>query len=375
MSSIPKSRARCAAAHVPRIAALDGLRGLAALIVLISHLANAGHLPSVLGNGFGQTGVLLFFGLSGFLMGMLYLPHEPTRQTLKTYAVQRLGRVLPLYGLVVIISYLAFRNGIATDLAFPIETGPDLAAHLLGLRGVDVLWSIPVELQFYGVFACLWLIVARLPPATLLIAPLCLYFGVAILWATDRLTDPYALPVWLPVFATGTVLGWLHAAGHLPRPSSTRVNRCLGLAAIAALLLLPPELRRSIGLPVSRPFIDPLTLALCATLAAATLTDTGFARLLETRPFRWLGQISFGLYLLHMPVLHAFDDASPGVGIAIAITGLSVVLAQLSLTLIERPAQHLARRAAGPQTPPAARRSSTSGSAIAGQRARPRTVP
>ena len=55
------------------IGALTGLRGVAALIVFVSHGANEGVLPAMLGNGFGQIGVMIFFVLSGFLMGQLYL--------------------------------------------------------------------------------------------------------------------------------------------------------------------------------------------------------------------------------------------------------------------------------------------------------------
>jgi len=50
---------------------LTGLRGLAALIVFVSHSANVGLLPHFFGTGFGQVGVMIFFLLSGFLMSHL----------------------------------------------------------------------------------------------------------------------------------------------------------------------------------------------------------------------------------------------------------------------------------------------------------------
>ncbi|TIW24509.1 MAG: acyltransferase, partial [Mesorhizobium sp.] len=57
-----------------RLQNLDGLRGLAALLVVAGHLCNVlGVLPGIFGAGGAQVGVQLFFCLSGFLMGMLYL--------------------------------------------------------------------------------------------------------------------------------------------------------------------------------------------------------------------------------------------------------------------------------------------------------------
>ena len=56
-----------------RIHTLTGLRGIAALLVFISHCGAQSILPSFLGKGFGQIGVMLFFVLSGFLMTHLYI--------------------------------------------------------------------------------------------------------------------------------------------------------------------------------------------------------------------------------------------------------------------------------------------------------------
>lgn len=52
---------------------LDSLRGLAAVVVVVSHSANRGYLPELFGRGFGGTGVTMFYALSGFLMAYLYL--------------------------------------------------------------------------------------------------------------------------------------------------------------------------------------------------------------------------------------------------------------------------------------------------------------
>ena len=353
-----------------RIAGLDGLRGLAALMVLTSHLANAGHLPRVLGQGFGLTGVCLFFGLSGFLMGRLYLGTQPDGAALTRFAAQRLGRVLPLYLAVVMLSTAATAAGVASGIAYRIAPGPDLAAHVLALRGTGVLWSIPVELHFYVSFVLLWIGTARLPAVPLWSIAALLYGLSLVLWASGTLTDPYIFPLWASVFLAGTALGAAHTRGSALRLPP----RALGLAALVALILLPPEVRRAIGLPVTRPFLDPLTLGLCALLFLGGLTASGPARLLATPLFGWLGQVSFGVYLLHMPVLGAVEAANLGAATAPTVILLTLALAQLSLKWLERPAQlWITRRA--PTAPASGQRSSASGSETGPQTAMSRTAP
>ena len=73
---------------------LHGLRGAAALTVVVGHIHYAQTAPSL--------GVLLFFLISGFLMGRLYLETPPTRENLTNYALARVARVYPLFALVII---------------------------------------------------------------------------------------------------------------------------------------------------------------------------------------------------------------------------------------------------------------------------------
>ncbi len=87
------------------IKALTGLRGFAALLVFVTH---ASHQRSFLPRSvhiYGQVGVMLFFVLSGFLLGYLYLERSPSRKQLIRYSAARIGRVVPLYLAVVLLSY------------------------------------------------------------------------------------------------------------------------------------------------------------------------------------------------------------------------------------------------------------------------------
>ena len=139
------------------ISSLTGLRGFAALIVYISHCANHGLLPEFLGGGFGQVGVMLFFVLSGFLMAFLYLDKNPTEANVKEYCLARIGRVLPLYYALLLLSVL-ISTVIHSDLvfAFQFNSAGTILRALLLIDARYVFWTIPVEVQFYVIFLFLW---------------------------------------------------------------------------------------------------------------------------------------------------------------------------------------------------------------------------
>ena len=130
---------------------LNTLRGLAALIVFVTHFSDITNwLGGVLGGGSGAYGVMLFFLLSGFLMSYLYLDRGFNKVNVKGYLLARAGRVLPLYLVVVLSSYYLTQAG--SDFLYNIPDFNALLGHLLFLHGESVLWSIPPEIQFYFIF-------------------------------------------------------------------------------------------------------------------------------------------------------------------------------------------------------------------------------
>jgi peptidoglycan/LPS O-acetylase OafA/YrhL len=161
------------ASNKREIPALNGLRGLAALIVFVSHFSNqSGIWGKVLGDGGGQLGVMIFFALSGFLMAYLYLGLPWTRQTVVAYAVARAARVLPLYLVVVLAACCLNTLGVIHPRVYEV-TGSNLTEHLLFWKGASVLWTIPPEIWFYGIFAGIWSVQTALPRRFLL--PLVLF--------------------------------------------------------------------------------------------------------------------------------------------------------------------------------------------------------
>lgn len=336
----------------PRLPVLDGVRGVALALVLVSHGANLGLLPGVLGKGVGEMGVTLFFALSGFLMARLHLGEPCTAAALTRYARHRAGRVLPLYYAVLLLS-LALPG-----VLYPVADDP--GGHLLLLRGGSVLWTVAVEVQFYVLFALLWWLGARgrLLPALAVAGGLAVA-GVLLFYRPG--SETHALLYWLHLFLFGVLLGWGFA--RVPAGVVQVLRRPLGYAAPLLLLAAFPEFRRTLGLPALPTFLDPLTAGAPLLFLVAALCAAGPMRLLGAPPARRLGDISYGAYLFHLPLMamavRLVPAPSPLLGLALftLVVTVTLALAALSLAVFETPMRRLV--AGTPAQAPSGRRAAT----------------
>ena len=95
---------------VPNIPPLDGVRGIAAMLVVISHMSLYRLFIPV--KGIGQVGVLVFFVLSGFLMSYLYVRDDARKiRPWFGFAIRRCFRVYPLYLFILVASYALHEFG------------------------------------------------------------------------------------------------------------------------------------------------------------------------------------------------------------------------------------------------------------------------
>ena len=140
---------------------LNTLRGIAALIVLIGHYSNEfNFLSNVLGGQSGHIGVMLFFLLSSFLITYKYIEKPPTKEAIFNYLISRFARVLPLYLIVILISFIAhlYLPSAIHDYVYHITNIKELLEHMLFLRGTSVLWTIAPEIYFYLTFVIIWIL-------------------------------------------------------------------------------------------------------------------------------------------------------------------------------------------------------------------------
>jgi len=145
-----------------QIDALDGLRGLAVLMVFVSHASknNMNLLPGLDLSGIGKSGVYLFFLLSSFLLTLPFLAKGKAAFTLRpmaNYFVRRFFRIYPLFAFYLLTCILGTWSVVRFQVATPLGGIPfalnwsEMLDHLLLQKGYSVTWSIPVEFRYYFV--------------------------------------------------------------------------------------------------------------------------------------------------------------------------------------------------------------------------------
>jgi peptidoglycan/LPS O-acetylase OafA/YrhL len=326
---------------------LDGLRGLAAYIVFASHVSNeTGLWQKLMGEGGGQLGVMLFFVLSGYLMAAIYIDRPFRVDHVGSYAIHRVARVVPLYYLAVLIAACAGLLGVATPV-----TPANLLAHLGFVRGADVFWTIPVELQFYALFVVLWWVNARAKRI------LTIALGVGVVAALALRLDPSwfaTLPFHVAYFLAGVLVSRI-------LPLDTPASRSVGWAAVlvvglAACFLLFPNIAATV-FGTQRPvdiyyfmlmWTDPLCLVAAVAVLVAVLKSSLATVILGNRFMVHSGKISYSVYLLHLPIITGLMALTPlarwPVAFLVSAFALTVAVSDLSFRLIEAPARRRLNR-------------------------------
>jgi peptidoglycan/LPS O-acetylase OafA/YrhL len=226
-----------------------------------------------------------------------------------------------------------------------------LVEHLAMIQGINVLWSVPVEIRFYLLVPLIWLAFSRMPRVALagmLVAIVPIYARLAALgWPNFPGNE---LLVALPYFLGGLAISCRVAPAGGGRPWDIAF-----LASLAGLLLLYPEITPFFDIPGVHYWSNPACLVLVSILLITTLRSGLAEAVLGCRPFRFLGRISYGIYLLHSVVVFglvriSFLHHRAYILLAISLV-LTLIAAQLAYVLIERPARDAINRWFDRRTP------------------------
>ena len=326
---------------------LDGLRGVAILLVLGQHAPTRPLID-------GFVGVTVFFCLSGYLITTLLLRELRTGSIdVRAFYRRRAARLCPALGTVIAVTVVALlldRQDLgAAEVLAPAGAAAsyttslfDWSGHAFATRDYfNYTWSLSVEEQFYLVwpFALLWgyrrgprrfaALTVSLVAVTL---ALNVYLGLSRAVKYDQHeyfgTDTNALPV-----LVGALLAIVLHNGWLSGPV-----RRLAPGALAAVVLLPALGYRNDTYRPSLVIVEGTALTLVALVGLVTRPGSAAATVLSTRPMRWLGERSYSIYLWNVLARIAVL-ASLGhtfVGDVVWVT-MWVVLAETSFRFVERP--------------------------------------
>ena len=335
---------------------LDGVRGLAVAAVVAFHLG----LGNVSG---GYLGVSLFFTLSGVLIGTLILNEVVTtgRFSLPGFWRRRARRLLPpalLTLTIVAIGRLVTSDLEATTRADVVASGLNVANwHLLvqgssydelfsGPSAVLHFWSLAIEEQFYLVVGLLAVVVAgraRRPVRTVFVvavATAAASFVTPIVTraGVDRIyygSDTRAGELMVGVAAAAVFVSPQRRAVLLAKERWVRVAAIGALGATIALWMFVTP-----GTALLRGGLLPLTATCSLLLVAGALMPGGpVATIARVSPLRWLGGVSYTLYLIHWPLIVVADrlTESRAWWRSAAIVIVAIAVAQLSAIFLERP--------------------------------------
>ena len=333
--------------------ALDGLRGLAVLIVLGSHLSNAGLLPAPGLAGSGKSGVYLFFVLSAFLLTRALLQRPPAAfadgRLWADYALRRVLRIWPLYLVVLLTSWMLTTAQV--NWHYVLDTAA-LWRHLTLQEGQSVLWSIPVEFTFYLwlpllAFALACMQVRRWPLwAEGVVALLALATATHVWPPAEAQVNDVRLGPYLVVFLCGAFAAQLdHRMRDASTPRRQGAWALAGLAGLAACVLAVPSVwafatGRAFDPSVSHTWFVWFGVAWSLLLLGVLHGPHWLRAPFASVPLRLIGVVSFSAYLWHMPVLEALQAAGVGRWPWLApwlVLLVALVVAMASFLLFERP--------------------------------------
>jgi peptidoglycan/LPS O-acetylase OafA/YrhL len=333
--------------HLQRLPALDGLRGLAALSVVVAHFADHwGALPwTPLGGGMG---VLVFFVLSGYLIARLSLRIGGGWDRYRAFVRRRIVRLGPTVAVVsTVVPLFLWFDGLSAQRA--LEEAVRTATQTTGLAmifGWEVhptlgpSWSLTTEWLFYLTFPAGVLFAVRAHSSAQTLARYSLIAAAGLYLAAMPLSHGqfYATPVAnVGVMCVGAALAFGHQAGWTgPELISRGPGPYAGLAMVLIFVLLPGD-GASWGYRLS---VLPATTAAAAVMIHGVHHGHPVTKLLAWQPFALVGVRAYSLYLWHLPVMWLVWRLVGGQGVGVMVllgVPLIATVTMASFAILERP--------------------------------------
>lgn len=294
-----------------RMPSLSGVRGVAVLVVLMSHTSNHGLylLPELSFSGSGRYGVYLFFVLSAFLLTRQFLlkksKSEYTYEFIFNYFKRRFLRIFPLFIVSLCVYWL---YSVFSGSSLYITGVEKFFSHLFLVEGVGIFWTIPVEFKYYFLLplVVLFLVSDRFPP---------LVKGgimLALMLISYRSTPVFngSLIPFIGIFLAGSFAAWVSVWLENRRSNTlATLLEILGWCSAISFFLLSPDVLNLLfdNARYTRTYFhDQLLLFSVVSvffIFGSLYGVGGLRKVMSVKPFMFMGEISFSLYLWHIIIL------------------------------------------------------------------------
>jgi peptidoglycan/LPS O-acetylase OafA/YrhL len=303
-----------------RVVGLDGIRGLAALFVVLNHIFDrawpgypANHAPFwAAWMIYGRFAVVMFIALSGFSLGLGPARSGWRFKSITTYAHRRAWRILPPYWAALGFS-LVMTWFVLAQPGWPVPNGKSVVAYGLLVQDVfpvgspnRAFWSIAIEAQLYVLLPLLLLLVRRVSARAMVGLVAAIVVTIGLLGPHVPLMNT-ALVKFTPdlavLFAVGLLSAAIVTAGERTRSRPWAGYALAATVPVIALMVVKGSTWSNLNL-----FWLDLAWAPalgCFLAAIATSRPRLVIRFLDRRLPRSLGACSYSLYLTHMPIVIA----------------------------------------------------------------------
>lgn len=355
--------------HIP---ALDGLRALAALMVMWFHFFQnplnipEGAIGELIGkvNNLGQTGVDLFFVLSGFLITRILLRDKSKPYYFRNFYIKRSLRIFPLYYFFLL--FALFVNPLLLGRSIPQFSdywwwfaylqnvpftfdGSLVGADRYCADTIGHYWSLAIEEHFYMVWPLLVFVLRHRGLMVASVSMVVLSFALRFFLESNGWESFYFTLTRLDALSMGTILALVEPA---LRSRAEIVRKVLPVAMVALSLPLVVAFAMFSGdsVFVVQLIKFPLIAAFyCLFMAYIVISPdhSRTARIFSNRVGLYLGGISYGLYVYHGTCFRWFDRIFPDAPTFISLPcafAFAIIVAHLSFKLFEAPIMRLKKR-------------------------------
>lgn len=324
-----------------RLKSLDGLRGIAILMILNYHLFNVGFLYPIFQQGW--AGVDLFFVLSGFLITGILLDTKGQKGWYKSFMLRRALRILPLYYSVLIVFAFVAPLSNATNWFSTYQwyfwtfTSNIIMLTGIWLKPLGHLWSLATEVQFYLIWP-LFVFLLR-PKWLIIISVLLLSVPVICRAIYNDQGVVYGLPL---ARMDGLLIGSILAA--VIRIYKEQLFKYIDAIFIASIVLLIAYFifNHSYLNALHEPFAITVTTIFFGALLVMALKSEAIAKAFSNKLLLFFGKYSYGMYVFNSIIYHYFnwagvDRLSPNMRL-LCYTGaffLTVIISYASYHILE----------------------------------------